>query len=221
MVQTHGLCVRVRSAAHEAVVHHRQDLADYLNVELPPGESDMNSWTKGTDRAKVRREGPSLTYIARRPPHFASRLQVAKIVTNDMCMNEAFIHAIANKYRVHVVTFSPTPYGPHTRLCPWKYSPGFEEPNYHVTLADVKQLLSDDSPKSPMESTRFFLFQPPEGQTLGHFSYLRPLQPPAPPEAIALRSGGSAPGSTPRRNPKRAKAAIVGGGSPSRPIVTD
>ena len=206
--------MRVHSASHEAAVRHRQGLADYLNIELPPGESDQDSWTKGTDRTKVRRE-PSLSYIARRPPHFASRLQVAEIVKKDKCMNEAFIHAIANQDSVNVVTFSPIPYGPHWRLAAWKYSPWFKEPNYHVTLADIKKLISDNS----TISTRFFHLKPSDDTTLGHFSYLCPLPTSSPPGAIKVDSGSSAPNSTERRrNPKREKRPIVGGGSPSRAI---
>ena len=206
--------MRVHSASQEAAVRHRQGLADYLNIELPPGESDQDSWTKGTDRTKVRRE-PSLSYIARRPPHFASRLQVAEIVKEDKCMNEAFIHAIANQDSVNVVTFSPIPYGPHWRLATFKYSPGFKEPNYHVTLADIKKLISDNS----TISTRFFHLKPSDDTTLGHFSYLCPLPTSSPPGAIKVDSGSSAPNSTERRrNPKREKRPIVGGGSPSRAI---
>ena len=206
--------MRVHSASQEAAVRHRQGLADYLNIELPPGESDQDSWTKGTDRTKVRRE-PSLSYIARRPPHFASRLQVAEIVKKDKCMNEAFIHAIANKDSVNVVTFSPIPYGPHWRLAAWKYSPGFKEPNYHVTLADIKKLISDNS----TISTRFFHLKPSDDTTLGHFSYLCPLPTSSPPGAIKVDSGSSAPNSTERRrNPKREKRHLYGGGSPSRAI---
>ena len=209
--------MRVHSASHEAAVRHRQGLADYLNIELPPGESDQDSWTKGTDRTKVRRE-PSLSYIARRPPHFASRLQVAEIVKKDKCMNEAFIHAIANKDSVNVVTFSPIPYGPHWRLATFKYSPGFKEPNYHVTLADIKKLISDNSTNST-NSTRFFHLKPSDATTLGHFSYMRPLPTSSPPGAIKVDSGSSAPNSTERRrNPKREKRHLYGGGSPSRAI---
>ena len=73
--------------------------------------------------------------------------QAASIAEGNLFMTEAFIHALADLKGVTIVTFSPGYFGPHKRLVPFEFPPGFyPKGQVMISLQRVQELMRSTEP---------------------------------------------------------------------------
>ena len=125
----------------ESAVALRNELLNTLEVELPPGVPDGDSWAFGSNRDKVQQ------FLYPKPVRVCIPLtrrctQVRNIAENDLFLNEAYIHALANVKNIKIVIASPKPIGPHWRIGFVLYEPGWTAQG-EIPVETARSLLSE------------------------------------------------------------------------------
>jgi len=125
----------------ESAIALRHELLNTLEVELPPGEPDSDSWAFGSNRDKVQQ------FLNRKPvcmciPLTRRCTQVRDIAKGNLFLNEAYIHAVANVKNIKIVIVSEKPFGPHKCLRFVLYKPGWAAQG-EIAVETARSLLSE------------------------------------------------------------------------------